>query len=99
MHDIIKLLRHCKIVHSLKMCKNNKRKSHVTIMKLISFQLLTATVNLTFFLIFVQNKDYMRQIPQYYLAVLNQYGEDGVRVEIAPRIAVVIAWKLRKPST
>jgi len=33
----------------------------------------------------------MRQIPQYYLAVLNQYGEDGVRVEIAPRIAVVIA--------
>ena len=79
MHDIIKLLRHCKIVHSLKICKNNKRKSHVTIMKLISFQLLTATVNLTFFLIFVQNKDYMRQIPQYYLAVLNQYGEDGVR--------------------
>ena len=61
------------------MCKNNKRKSHVTIMKLISFQLLTATVNLTFFLIFVQNKDYMRQISQYYLAVLNQYGEDGVR--------------------
>ena len=91
MHDIIKLLRHCKIVHSLKMCKNNKRKSHVTIMKLISFQLLTATVNLTFFLIFVQNKDYMRQIPQYYLSSRFKPIWGGWCKSYTPRIAVVIA--------